>query len=129
VKIREALDGDSQLNPQVSATVAGQTASNNSILALVGFAGSNENLSGGAGLNRARHGVRHRLVTADKLTDGKSLGRGNFFRASCRNNTAQANVGVDFMFKKLGLKKGAKAMIVDDAEATAFGSRIRRRSA
>ncbi len=44
VPIKDALEGDSQLNPQVSATVAAQMISNKSILAMGGCAGSNENL-------------------------------------------------------------------------------------
>jgi branched-chain amino acid transport system substrate-binding protein len=120
VKIREALDGDSQLNPQVSATVAAQMVSNKSILGMVGFAGSNENLGGGPVLNRAKLVYVSGSATADKLTDGQSLGKGNFFRV-VPNNSTQAKVGVNYMFAKLGLKKGQRVMVVDDAEAYGIG--------
>src|SRR5574337_69877 len=68
VKIKLALIGDSQLNPQVSATVAAQMASNKAILGMVGFAGSNENLGGGPVLDRAKMAYISGSATADNLT-------------------------------------------------------------
>src|SRR5579864_2557033 len=120
VKIKDMLNGDSQLNPQVSATVAGHVASNGSILGMVGFAGSNENLGGGPVLNRAGMVYVSGSATADQLTNGKALGRGYFFRV-VPNNTTQAKVGVLYMFTKLGLKRGQHVMVVDDAEAYGIG--------
>src|SRR5437867_3367645 len=116
VKLKLALVGDSQLNPQVSATVAGQIASNKTILALVGFAGSNENLGGGPVLDRAGMAYVSGSATADVLT--KQLK--GFFRV-VPNNTKQAQGGVGYIFKKLGLKKGEQVMVVDDAEAYGQG--------
>src|SRR5437763_7731163 len=76
VKLKLALVGDSQLNPQVSATVAGQVTSNKAILALVGFAGSNENLGGGPVLDRAGMAYVSGSATVDELTSKLK----NFFR-------------------------------------------------
>jgi branched-chain amino acid transport system substrate-binding protein len=116
VKLKLALVGDSQLNPQVSATVAGQIASNKSILALVGFAGSNENLGGGPVLDRAGMAYVSGSATADVLTHQLK----GFFRV-VPNNTKQAQGGVGYIFAKLGLKKGDQVMVVDDAEAYGQG--------
>jgi branched-chain amino acid transport system substrate-binding protein len=116
VKIQEALDGDSQLNPQVSATVAAQMTSKKSILGMVGFAGSNENLGGGPVLDRAGMAYISGSATADALTSGLKG-----FSRVVPNNTTQARVGATFLFTKLGLKKGDKAMVVDDAEAYGIG--------
>jgi ABC-type branched-subunit amino acid transport system substrate-binding protein len=116
VKLKLALIGDSQLNPQVSATVAGQMVSNKSILAMVGFAGSNENLGGGPVLDRAGMAYVSGSATADQLT--RTLK--GFFRV-VPNNTKQAAVGVSYLFKKASLKKGQQAMVVDDGEAYGVG--------
>jgi branched-chain amino acid transport system substrate-binding protein len=116
VKLKLALIGDSQLNPQVSATVAGQVASNKSILAMVGFAGSNENLGGGPVLDRAGVPYVSGSATADSLT--KTLK--NFFRV-VPNNSKQAATGVAYIVKNLPLKKGDQVMVVDDAEAYGVG--------
>src|SRR5262245_35157989 len=43
----KAVYGDTQLNPQVAATVAVQLRSNADIVAVVGFSGSQENVAGG----------------------------------------------------------------------------------
>jgi ABC-type branched-subunit amino acid transport system substrate-binding protein len=104
------------LNPQVSATVAGQITSNKAILALVGFAGSNENLGGGPVLDRAGMAYVTGSATADQLT--KQLK--GFYRV-VPNNTKQAQGGVGYIFKKLGLKRGDQVMVVDDAEAYGLG--------
>jgi branched-chain amino acid transport system substrate-binding protein len=116
VKLRLALTGDSQLNPQVAATVAGQITSNKSILGLVGFAGSNENLGGGPVLDRAGLAYISGSATADVLTHQLK----GFFRV-VPNNTKQAAAGVGYIFSKLGLKRGDQVMVVDDAEAYGIG--------
>jgi branched-chain amino acid transport system substrate-binding protein len=116
VKLKLALIGDSQLNPQVSATVAGQVASNKSILAMVGFAGSNENLGGGPVLDRAGMAFVSGSATADALTTTLK----DFFRV-VPNNSKQATVGVGYIVKNLPLKKGDSVMVVDDAEAYGQG--------
>ena len=115
VKLKLALIGDSQLNPQAAATVAGQLASKKSILALVGFAGSNENLGGGPVLDRAGMPYVTGSATADQLTT--TLKR--FYRV-VPNNTKQAAAGIAYLLKN-GIKKGDQAMVVDDAEAYGVG--------
>jgi branched-chain amino acid transport system substrate-binding protein len=116
VKLKEALDGDSALDPQKSATVAAQMASNKTILGMVGFAGSNENLGGGPVLDRAKMAYVSGSATADNLTTALKG-----FSRVVPNNTTQAKVGATYLFTKLGLKKGDKAMVVDDAEAYGIG--------
>jgi branched-chain amino acid transport system substrate-binding protein len=116
VKIKLMLQGDSQLNAQVAATVAAQIASNKSILGLVGFAGSNENLGGGPVLDRAKVPYVSGSATSDVLT--KQLK--DFFRV-VPNNSKQAATGVSYIVKTLGLKKGSQVMVMDDAEAYGQG--------
>ena len=60
-KIRISAVGDSALDPQKAATVAGQMLSNKKVLAMSGFAGSNENLGGGPDARPWRDGVRVEL--------------------------------------------------------------------
>lgn len=120
VKLVDALDGDSGLDPQKAATVAAQVVANSKVLGLVGFAGSNENLGGMPVLIRGGVAAVSGSATLDSLTDGKTLKPGYFFRV-VPNNTVQANLGVAFMRSKLGLKAGDKAMVVDDAEAYGIG--------
>jgi branched-chain amino acid transport system substrate-binding protein len=116
VKLKLAVDGDSQLNPQVAATVGAQVVSNKSVLAMVGFAGSNENLGGGPILDRAHMVYVSGSATKDELTSSLK----NFFRV-VPNNARQAIVGVDYIVKKLGLKSGDQVMVVDDGEAYGVG--------
>jgi ABC-type branched-subunit amino acid transport system substrate-binding protein len=120
VKIVEAFDGDGQLDGQKAATVAAQMVGNAKVLGVVGFAGTNENLGGMPVLIRGGLAGISGSATGDNLTDGKSLKPGYFFRV-VPNNTAQATLGVKYMFSKLGLKSGDRAMVVDDAEAYGIG--------
>ena len=120
VKLVDAFDGDGQLNGQVAATVAAQMVSNPQILGVVGFAGTNENLGGAPVLIRGGLAMISGSATGDQLTDGKTLPPGYFFRV-VPNNTLQARLGVKYMLTKIGVKKGDKVMIVDDAEAYGIG--------
>jgi len=120
VKLVDALDGDSGLDPQKAATVGAQIVANSRVLGLVGFAGTNENLGGMPVLIRGGVAAVSGSATGDNLTDGKSLKPGYFFRV-VPNNTAQASLGVSYMLSKLGLKSGDKVMVVDDAEAYGIG--------
>ena len=70
VKLNLALEGDSQLNPQVAATVARQMVANKKILGMVGFAGSNENLGGGPVLDAANLAYVSGSATLDTLATG-----------------------------------------------------------
>ena len=120
VKIVDAFDGDGQLDGQKAATVAAQMVGNSKILGVVGFAGTNENLGGMPVLIRGGLAGISGSATGDNLTDGKSLKPGYFFRV-VPNNSAQAALGVKYMFTKLSLKKNDKVMVVDDAEAYGIG--------
>lgn len=116
VKLKDALDGDSMLNPQTAATVAAQMVSNKSILGMVGFAGSNANLGGGPVLDRASLAYVSGSATANSLT--KKLK--HFFRV-VPDNSKQAKGGITYIKKALGLNKGDKVMVVDDGEAYGVG--------
>ncbi len=116
VKLVDALDGDSQLNPQQAATVGAQMVSNKTILGMVGFAGSNESLGGGPVLDRAKLAYVSGSATADNLTS-----KLKYFYRVVPNNTEQANAGITYITKALSLKKGSKVMVVDDGEAYGVG--------
>jgi branched-chain amino acid transport system substrate-binding protein len=122
VKLNLALEGDSQLNPQVAATVARQMVANNKILGMVGFAGSNENLGGGPVLDAAHLAYVSGSATLDTLATGAKGQKAlkDFFRV-VPQNAQQARSGVPYIIKTLKLKKGAKVMIVDDGEAYGIG--------
>jgi ABC-type branched-subunit amino acid transport system substrate-binding protein len=116
-----AIHADTQLNPQVSATVAVQLRSNPSVVLVNGFSGSQENVAGGPILRRGGLGFVSGSATRASLTDpstpdGHVLANGYFHRV-VPNDNAQAAVDVTFMLKKLGIKKGAEVMTVDQAEA------------
>ena len=112
VPVNLALAGDSQLNPQVAATVGAQMLSNKVILGMVWFAGSNENLGGGPVLDRGGMAYITGSATRDDLT--KSLK--NLFRI-VPNNFRQATVAIDYLLKNGLIKKGQQAMVIDDGEA------------
>jgi len=118
VKLNLALEGDSQLNPQVAATVARQMVANKKILGMVGFAGSNENLGGGPVLDSANLAYVSGSATKDTLATGASGQKKlkDFFRV-VPINTQQAKAGVAYIVPKLKMNKGSKIMIVDDGEA------------
>jgi branched-chain amino acid transport system substrate-binding protein len=122
VKLNLAYAGDSQLNPQVAATVARHMVSTKSILGMVGFAGSNENLGGGPVLDAAHLAYVSGSATLDTLATGASGQKPlkDFFRV-VPQNAQQARTGVPYIIKTLGLKKGAKVMVVDDGEAYGIG--------
>jgi branched-chain amino acid transport system substrate-binding protein len=118
VKLTETVVGDSQLNPQVAATVARQMVASKNTLGMVGFAGSNENLGGGPVLDAARLPYVSGSATKDTLATGAAGQKPlkDFFRV-VPINTQQARAGVAYIVPKLKLNKGSKIMIVDDGEA------------
>jgi len=122
VKLTLALEGDSQLNPQVAATVARQMVANKKILGMVGFAGSNETLGGGPTLDAAHIAYVSGSATLDTLATGAKGQKAlkDFFRV-VPQNAQQARAGVPYIVKTLGLKKGSKIMVVDDSEAYGIG--------
>ena len=113
-KIRIRAVGDSQLNPQVAATIAGQMLSNKQVLALLGFVGSNETLGGGPVLDRGGMAYISSSVTRDDVAQKLK----NFYRV-VPNNLAQAKLAVSYLLSKGAIKSGQQAMVVDDAEAYA----------
>jgi ABC-type branched-subunit amino acid transport system substrate-binding protein len=118
VKLALLNEGDSQLNPQVAATVARQMVANKKILGMVGFAGSNENLGGGPVLDAANLAYVTGSATKDTLATGATGQKKlkDFFRV-VPINSQQAKAGVTYVVPKLKLNKGSKIMIVDDGEA------------
>ena len=113
-KIRIRAVGDSALDPQKAATVAGQMLSNKKVLAMSGFAGSNENLGGGPVLDRGGMVYVSSSATRDDLAPNLK----NFYRV-VPNNVAQARLAVGTLLKNGVIKAGDQAMVVDDAEAYA----------
>lgn len=111
-RIRLRAVGDSQLNPQVAATVAGQMLSNKQVLALMGFVGSNENLGGGPVLDRG--GMVY--VSSSATRDDVATTLKNFYRV-VPNNLAQAQLAVGYLLKNGRIKSGEQAMVVDGGEA------------
>ena len=110
--IRLRAIGDSQLNPQVAATVGGQMLSNPEVLAMMGFVGSNESLGGGPVLDRG--GMAY--VSGSATRDDVATTLKNFFRV-VPNNLAQAQLAIGYLLKNGLIKSGQQAMVVDDAEA------------
>jgi ABC-type branched-subunit amino acid transport system substrate-binding protein len=113
-KLRIRAVGDSALDPQKAATVAGQMISNKKVLAMSGFAGSNENLGGGPVLDRGGMAYVSSSATRDDLASNLK----NFYRV-VPNNVAQARLAVGTLLKNGVIKAGDQAMVVDDAEAYA----------
>ena len=111
-KIKIVEVGDSQLNPQVAATVGGQMVSNKQVLAMLGFVGSNETLGGGPVLDRAGLSYVSSSATRDDLAKKLKL-----FHRVVPNNLAQATLAVGYLLSHHVIKKGQQAMVVDDAEA------------
>jgi|SRR5579884_308172 len=116
VKLVDANNGDSMLQSGPAATVARSMVANKSILGMVGFAGSNENLGGGPVLDHAKLAYVSGSATLDSLTRQLK----DFYRV-VPNNTQQATSGVAYIVKTLGLKSGDKVMVVDDGEAYGIG--------
>jgi ABC-type branched-subunit amino acid transport system substrate-binding protein len=113
-KLRIRAVGDSALDPQKAATIAGQMLSNKKVLAMSGFAGSNENLGGGPVLDRG--GMVY--VSSSSTSDSLASNLKNFYRV-VPNNVAQARLAVGTLLKNGVIKAGDQAMVVDDAEAYA----------
>jgi ABC-type branched-subunit amino acid transport system substrate-binding protein len=111
-KIKLVELGDSALDPQKAATVAGQMLSNRKVLGVIGFAGSNENLGGGPVLDRG--GMVY--VTSSATRDDLAQHLKNLYRV-VPANIAQATISVNYLLKQGLIKSGQQAMVVDDAEA------------
>jgi len=117
----KAVEADTQLNPQVAATVAVQLRSNKDILAVNGFSGSQENVAGGPILRRGGLAMVSGSATRASLTDpttpdGSVLKKG-FFRRVVPTDKRQGATDAAFVLNKLGVKSGDRVMTVDSAEA------------
>jgi branched-chain amino acid transport system substrate-binding protein len=117
----KAVEADTQLNPQVAATVAVQLRSNKSVLAVNGFSGSQENVAGGPILRRGGlsfvSGSATRASLTDPTTPDGSVLKNGFFRRVVPTDKRQGLTDADFVMKKLGVKSGDTVMTVDQAEA------------
>ncbi len=127
----KAVEADTQLNPQVAATVAVQLRSNKDLLAVNGFSGSQENVAGGPILKRGGVAFVSGSATRASLTDpttldGKVLKKADaaghilapvYFRRVVPTDKRQGLTDAEFVLKKLGVKSGDSVMTVDQAEA------------
>jgi ABC-type branched-subunit amino acid transport system substrate-binding protein len=121
VKLTLPYAGDSQLKANVAATVAQHMVSIKSILGMVGFAGSNENLGGGPTLDKAKMAYVSGSATLDTLATGaKGQKPLKYFFRVVPPNAIQAKT-VPFVVSKLKIKKGQNVMVVDDGEAYGIG--------
>jgi branched-chain amino acid transport system substrate-binding protein len=115
------VEDDTQLNPQVAATVATQLRANPAVVGVVGFSGSQEVVAGGPILRRGGLAFISGSATRASLTDptssdGQGLKTGYFYRV-VPNDNFQGTVDATFVMKKMGIKKGDHVMTVDQAEA------------
>jgi len=117
----KAVEADTQLNPQVAATVAVQLRSNKDVLAVNGFSGSQENIAGGPILRRGGvpfvSGSATRASLTDPTTPDGSVLKSGFFRRVVPTDKAQAATDAAFVLNKLGVSRGDRVMTVDSAEA------------
>jgi branched-chain amino acid transport system substrate-binding protein len=117
----KAIEADTQLNPQVAATVAVQLRSNKNILAANAFSGSQENVAGGPILRRGGmsfvSGSATRASLTDPTTPDGSVLKNGFFRRVVPHDNFQAGTDVTFMRQRLNVGSGDTVMVVDQAEA------------
>jgi branched-chain amino acid transport system substrate-binding protein len=112
------VQGDTQLNPALASTVAQSMASNSSIVAVIGPAGSQEVSAVAPILKKAGLGFVSGSATNPALTNGSN--KGYFFRV-VPNDSVQGPTDAKYMLTKLGVKKGDTVMIVDDQESYSTG--------
>jgi branched-chain amino acid transport system substrate-binding protein len=117
----KAIEADTQLNPQLAATVAVQLRSNQSLLAVNGFSGSQENVAGGPILRRGGvpfvSGSATRASLTDPTTPDGGVLKNGFFRRVVPTDKDQGATDAAFAMKTMGVKSGETVMTVDQAEA------------
>jgi ABC-type branched-subunit amino acid transport system substrate-binding protein len=117
----KAVEADTQLNPQVAATVAVQLRSNKDMVAVNGFSGSQENVAGGPILRRGGlafvSGSATRASLTDPTTPDGGVLKNGFFRRVVPHDNVQGRTDVTFMRQKLNVGSGDTVMLVDQAEA------------
>jgi ABC-type branched-subunit amino acid transport system substrate-binding protein len=100
----KAIEADTALNPQLSATVAVQLRSNSAVLAVNGFSGSQENVAGGPILRRGGvpfvSGSATRASLTDPTTPDGSVLKSGFFRRVVPTDKAQGATDAQFVLKK-----------------------------
>jgi branched-chain amino acid transport system substrate-binding protein len=112
------VQGDTQLDPSKASTVAQSFASNGSIMATIGPAGSDEVQAVAPILRKAGLAFASGSATRVSLTNG--AWKGSFFR-DVPNDGVQGPTAGTYMFAKLGLKSGDSVMVVDDQESYSTG--------
>jgi len=117
VKIKLA-QGDTQLDPSKASTVAQSFASNGSIMAVIGPAGSDEVQAVAPILKKAGLAFTSGSATRVSLSDGKY--KGYFFRV-VPNDGVQGPTAAGYMGSTLGVKSGDSVMLVDDQESYSTG--------
>src|SRR3954452_23223008 len=117
VKIK-LVQGDTQLDPSKASTVAQSFASNKSIMAVIGPAGSDEVQAVAPILRKAGVVFASGSATRVSLTNGSQ--KGYFFR-DVPNDGVQGPTAANYMFTKLGVKSGDAVMVVDDQESYSTG--------
>jgi branched-chain amino acid transport system substrate-binding protein len=111
---------DDQIDPAKAATGAQQFASDSSVLAVIGPAGSQQVIAAMPIYKKAGLGVVSGSATAVSLTSGSN--KGFFFRV-VPNDGIQGPSDVNYAMSKLGVKSGDRIMLVDDSEAYGTGLR------
>lgn len=111
---------DDQIDPAKAATGAQQFASDSSVLAIIGPAGSQQVVAASPIYKRAGFAFISGSATRVSLTDG-SL-RGFFFR-NVPNDGVQGPTDVTYTLKHLGVARNDHVMLVDDSEAYGTGLR------
>ena len=112
------VQGDTQIDTAKASTLAQQFASNNSIVGVIGPAGSDEVEAVAPILKKAGLAFGSGSATRVSLTGGKW--KGYFFR-DVPNDGVQGPTDADYMASTLGVKKGDSVMIVDDQESYSTG--------
>jgi branched-chain amino acid transport system substrate-binding protein len=112
------VQGDTQLDPSKASTVSQSFASNQSIMGVIGPAGSDEVQAVAPILRKAGLAFASGSATRVSLTNGSY--KGYFFR-DVPNDGVQGPTAANYMFKKLGVKSGSSVMVVDDQESYSTG--------
>jgi branched-chain amino acid transport system substrate-binding protein len=112
------VQGDTQLDPSKASVIAQQFASNKSIVAVIGPAGSQEVVASSPILKRAGLVFTSGSATRVSLTDGSLRG---FFYRVVPNDGVQGPTAADYMTSKLGVRSGNAVMVVDDQESYSTG--------
>jgi branched-chain amino acid transport system substrate-binding protein len=112
------VQGDTQLDPSKASTIAQQFASNKSIVAVIGPAGSDEVQAIAPILKKAGFAFLSGSATRVSLTDGTDAG---YFFRDVPNDGVQGPTDAQYMMSNLGVSKGDGVMVVDDQEAYSTG--------